>query len=136
MVIRGSDIIFRSTEQQHAFNSPFQLGTGSSDLPEHSQVIEIAVQPGDLVVVGSDGLFDNLFDDEIVDMTMRAHEPVTISQMIARKAYAVASDKEALSPFSHIARQCGWPLAIGGKLDDITVVVARVVLSSDISMAA
>jgi len=136
MVIRGTEIIFRTTEQQHAFNSPYQLGTGSSDLPEHSQMIEVDVQPGDLVVVGSDGLFDNLFDDEILDMTLRAHEPVTISQLIARRAYAVANDKNAISPFSHIARQCGWPLAIGGKLDDITVVVARVVLSSDISMAA
>jgi len=136
MVVRGLDIIFRSREQQHAFNSPYQLGTGSADRPEHAQVTEVDVQPGDLVVLGSDGLFDNLYDDEIVELTSKAYEPVTISQLIARQAYTVASDKSAMSPFSHLARQCGWPLAIGGKLDDISVVVARVVLDSDISPAA
>jgi len=136
MVIRGLDIIYRSKEQQHAFNSPYQLGTGSTDRPEHATVTEVNVLPGDLVILGSDGLFDNLYDDEILELASKAHEPVTISQTIARQAYAVANDKSAMSPFSHLARQCGWPLAIGGKLDDITVVVARVVVDSEISPAA
>jgi len=68
VVVRGDEIIFRSEEQQHSFNFPFQLGTGSKDSPADADSFTVKVEEGDIVVVASDGLFDNVFDDEIVSI--------------------------------------------------------------------
>jgi protein phosphatase PTC7 len=130
MVLRGLDIVYRTKEQQHSFNFPYQIGTGSADKPEHSQRIAVEVQPGDLIITGTDGLWDNLFDDDIIEVVANApNDPATIAQLIARQAHVVANDKDIISPFSKSARSNGYPLATGGKLDDITVMVGRVVLS-------
>lgn len=130
MVIRGLDIVYRSKEQQHSFNFPYQIGTGSADKPHHAQRIQVEVQPDDLVILGTDGLWDNLFDEDIIDIVANApSDPATIAQLIARQAHIVANDKDIISPFSRSARSNGYPLATGGKLDDITVVCARIVLS-------
>jgi hypothetical protein len=37
-VIRHNDYVFRSEEQQHSFNFPYQLGTGATDQPKDAQV--------------------------------------------------------------------------------------------------
>ncbi|KAJ3335349.1 hypothetical protein HDU91_002226, partial [Kappamyces sp. JEL0680] len=65
MIIRGGEPIFRSEEQQHSFNFPFQLGTNSRDSPNDTQLFTIKIQEGDVVVIGTDGLFDNVFDEDI-----------------------------------------------------------------------
>jgi hypothetical protein len=71
-----------------------------------------------------------LFDEDIIDIVANApSDPATIGQLIARQAHIIANDKDIISPFSKSARSNGYPLATGGKLDDITVLVARVVLS-------
>lgn len=74
IAIRGSDVIFRTSEQQHSFNFPFQLGTGSKDQPADAMSFHVKVKEGDIVIVASDGLFDNLFDDEILDITVSLTE--------------------------------------------------------------
>jgi protein phosphatase PTC7 len=130
MIVRGLEIVYRTKEQQHSFNFPYQIGTGSADKPHHSQRITIEVQPDDLIILGTDGLWDNLFDEDIIDVVANApSDPATIAQLIARQAHIVANDKDIISPFSKSARSNGYPLATGGKLDDITVLCARVVLS-------
>jgi hypothetical protein len=53
MVIRGLDIVYRTKEQQHSFNFPYQIGTGSADKPQHAQRITVEVQPDDLIILGT-----------------------------------------------------------------------------------
>lgn len=63
-------MIYRSEEQQHRFNQPFQL-TGveqSDDRPEHADQHSHDVIAGDLVILGTDGLFDNLNNDQLLDV--------------------------------------------------------------------
>ena len=61
LVLRGGEIIFRTDEMQHAFNFPLQLGTHSRDEPmKDAKQYEVEVEKGDVVIVGSDGLMDNL----------------------------------------------------------------------------
>lgn len=131
MVMRGLEVVFKTKEQQHSFNFPYQIGTGSADKPHHAQRLSIEVQPGDLIITGTDGLWDNLFTEDILEVVANAasSDPATIAQQIAHQAHIVANDKDILSPFSKSARSNGYPLATGGKLDDITVIVGRVVLS-------
>jgi hypothetical protein len=46
---------------QHAFNFPLQLGTHSRDEPmKDAKQYNVGVEKGDVVIVGSDGLMDNL----------------------------------------------------------------------------
>jgi hypothetical protein len=52
MIVRNDKVIFRTKEQQHSFNFPFQLGTQSTSLPEHADIFEIPVQDGDLIILG------------------------------------------------------------------------------------
>ena len=57
---------------QHAFNAPYQLAKTDepnhiSDGPEKSSLSEMKLQTGDTLVVGTDGLFDNMLPEEIID---------------------------------------------------------------------
>lgn len=61
LVIRQNEIIFRTDEMQHAFNFPLQLGTHSRDEPmKDAKRYDVGVGKGDVVILGSDGLMDNL----------------------------------------------------------------------------
>ncbi|KAI4389922.1 hypothetical protein MLD38_002089 [Melastoma candidum] len=102
MVVRDGCTVFRSPVQQHGFNITYQLESGNSgDLPSSGQVFTIPVAPGDVVIMGTDGLFDNLYNNEIT-------------------AVVVHATRAGLSPQDAGIRY------YGGKLDDITVVVSYI----------
>ncbi|CAG8433642.1 1206_t:CDS:2 [Ambispora gerdemannii] len=133
IVIRHNDVIFRNEEQQHSFNYPYQLGTGLFDEPSDAQTINVKIKSGDIVVLGSDGLFDNLFDDDIVEEVRRnGLRAQTISDALAWRAKGVSGDLNNVngSPFQCRASQEGL-YHLGGKMDDITVLVAIVTETHD-----
>ena len=47
-------------------------GGGSSDGPDNAQLFLVPVSPGDVLVVATDGLFDNVFDADVIDIVERA----------------------------------------------------------------
>ena len=61
---------FRSHEQQHYFNTPFQLSLPPSELatevlsdaPESADRYEFSVEDGDVILLATDGVFDNIPD--------------------------------------------------------------------------
>ncbi len=63
-------VVFHSPQQQHDFNFPYQIGSvdSMSDPPQAAQRFELVVQPGDVLVIGTDGLWDNCFDEEILSV--------------------------------------------------------------------
>jgi len=136
MVIRQGALLFQSESQQHQFNFPYQLGAESDDLPEHAVLKDIGVNEGDVVVMGTDGLFDNVFPNEIVNIvsktlgneknTKQLVEVATkssLAELIAKEASKMAKSPRD-SPFAKMApNQWGFQ---GGKVDDITVIVALV----------
>lgn len=142
-VIRRNDYIFRSEEQQHSFNFPYQLGTASFDSPSDAQQFSVKIEEGDIVILGSDGLFDNLYDDEILEEVQNCIEesgqqdnendqtkvllaPQTISDALAHRAKIVSEDPDnPSSPFQVRAMHEGLYYQ-GGKADDISVIVAIV----------
>ncbi|KAE8728018.1 putative protein phosphatase 2C 55 [Hibiscus syriacus] len=65
MVIRQGAAVYRSPIQQRSFNFPYQLG--SCDKPPQAQVMKVAVEAGDVIVAGTDGLFDNLSETQILE---------------------------------------------------------------------
>lgn len=202
MIVRGGDMVFRSTEQQHSFNFPVQLGMmgdTSDTLRRHAQGAQrekaaregevtggaledyddvedehsaehrdvhalapgvshatqasdgnepewdeprrdagrwtVRVEAGDIIVVGSDGLMDNLFDEDIMEEVLRflpkdakgqpdqqslrheggllgkissAFSPQLVSEALCSRAKAVSEDSRAISsPFQQRAIEEG-----------------------------
>ncbi|KAI9175998.1 hypothetical protein H9P43_006362 [Blastocladiella emersonii ATCC 22665] len=65
-IVRQGEYVFRTEEQVHSFNYPYQLGTTAQDLPGDSQRFHVRAQHGDIVVIASDGVWDNLFDEDLL----------------------------------------------------------------------
>ncbi|GFP84441.1 probable protein phosphatase 2c 55 [Phtheirospermum japonicum] len=130
IVIRDGCLIFESPVQQHGFNYTYQLARGNEgDLPGSGQVFKIPAVLGDIVVAGSDGLFDNLYNKEIAaivaDAVKQGLSPDATARKIADYARMLALDRKYRSPFSAAAQEAGYAYC-GGKLDDLTVVVSYV----------
>ncbi|XP_059634215.1 probable protein phosphatase 2C 55 [Cornus florida] len=130
MVVRDGCTIFRTPVQQHDFNFTYQLESGNGgDLPSSGQVFTIPVAPGDVIIAGTDGLFDNLYNNEVTAVVVHAIRaglgPQVTAQKIAALARQRAQDKNRQTPFSTAAQDAGFRY-YGGKLDDITVVVSYI----------
>uniref|UniRef100_A0A803KVX3 Protein phosphatase n=1 Tax=Chenopodium quinoa TaxID=63459 RepID=A0A803KVX3_CHEQI len=132
IVIRDGSTVFRSPVQQYGFNFPYQLASTSAggDLPSSGQVFTFPVASGDVIVAGTDGLFDNLYDNEITALVVQAKrsglDPQATAQNIATLAQQRAMDKHRKTPFAAAAHDAGFRY-VGGKLDDITVVVSYII---------
>eukprot|EP00746_Dinoflagellata_sp_MGD_P083639 gnl/MRDRNA2_/MRDRNA2_33275_c0_seq1.p1 gnl/MRDRNA2_/MRDRNA2_33275_c0~~gnl/MRDRNA2_/MRDRNA2_33275_c0_seq1.p1 ORF type:complete len:471 (+),score=91.01 gnl/MRDRNA2_/MRDRNA2_33275_c0_seq1:199-1413(+) len=156
-VIRDGEVVLASSALQYAFNTPYQLANEEfsdfqSTKPEKSKTYKLPVQPGDLIVAGSDGLFDNAFDTEIAKVaTEVAGEkkffgPLAATQAasdaLARLARTNSQNKTYTSPFSQDWARSEWAKDSlldkvksvfikgfygGGKVDDTAVVVGMVV---------
>lgn len=89
----------------------------------------MALLIGDTVVVGTDGLFDNMFEWEKAAAVSLfkgdGDSPQTVAERLAALAHFNAQLTEGDSPFAASARAAGKAWA-GGKMDDITVIVAQV----------
>ncbi|CAM6079667.1 unnamed protein product [Sphagnum tenellum] len=129
LLMRDGSTIFKSPVQQHQFNIPFQLESGGSDPPSAAEVFSLQVAAGDVIVAGTDGLFDNLYDNELVGVVIHATRAGLGPQVTAQKIVALAreraEDRDRQTPFSLAAQEAGYRF-YGGKLDDITVVVSYI----------
>jgi len=125
--IRGSEVSDRAEIGQHYFNCPFQLGSHSGDMPSDALRQEAKAIVGDVYVCGSDGLFDNLFDTEIVSQVNKFGDNLAAAaSAIAHLAQKAAGNMHRQGPFAQEANANGIAFQ-GGKLDDITCVVSKVV---------
>ena len=78
LVVRSCSIVHRTAMQQHFFNTPFQLAMLPPPVPGEAEggilsdrVVDCSeerfqLQVGDIVMVATDGLFDNLADSHIL----------------------------------------------------------------------
>lgn len=128
---RHLHVKYRSPQQEHEFGFPFQLGhMDNADTANDALLMTLPVIPGDIVVLGSDGLFDNMSDQEMVDLTEQLlREGSCSSAEIARSmltaAYFNSIDRVKATPYSLAATEVFDMVYSGGKKDDITVVVAQ-----------
>jgi len=160
----GFRCLARTREQQHAFNCPYQLSllpkpedfdalmkqgkeklvraierrpNSKVDGPGDADLFDLNVQEGDLLVMGTDGVFDNLYVEEVCELAGAAVGPLEadeshiteaaqIAQALAKAAFHRSLDRGARSPFGDHAKQAGLYHS-GGKMDDITCVCAWVI---------
>jgi len=149
--LHGMCVVERTIEQQHSWNCPYQLTrlppALAAKFPKlvldsagDAAVKECAAEVGDLVLLFTDGLRDNLHDHEIlqiVDRTLspafgellglsnRSTPPDTVARALAFAAKERSLDPSARVPFGEYSRRHGYECS-GGKQDDITVVAAWV----------
>lgn len=144
----------KSTPQQHDFNVPFQLAripsvaslanninsnpddncecTFCKDNPESADYYQISnAFPGDLIILASDGVLDNLFDDEILSCISRACER-SRKPDVKKIAYEITKDafskskqlNNVVCPFNEKLEEYSNIICDAGKEDDICAVVA------------
>ncbi|EFC43513.1 protein phosphatase [Naegleria gruberi] len=138
-VFREGACIFQTKEKQHYFNCPFQLGvvppgnsTAYHDLPEHAVDEEIKLEKDDVLVMATDGVWDNLFPESVGNLIWDMKDNLLanssqgtpggelqaceLARRVTLEARTVALNRWARTPFAVAIGQ------LGGKFDDITTV--------------
>lgn len=126
-VVRDGVSVFATNEQQHYFNCPFQLGKDSDDTPADADyyVLEDLTED-DTLVLATDGVWDNLWDGDWLAQLGPSRSCEQMARAVSEMAHRNGRDPDFGSPFQVNAQRHGMRYK-GGKLDDVTVVVARVV---------
>merc|ERR1712187_1011440 len=101
----------------------------------------VSAYEGDIIVLGSDGVFDNLFLDEIVDICNEILVPSweadtgnftptqpTLLVQIAKRIVDASHEKSKVGAQGALPET---PIGRGGKMDDTSVVVGEVVEWTD-----
>lgn len=141
MVVRRGEVVRRSAEQQHYFNTPFQLSLPPpghqqdvlSDQPDSAMRDSFPVEDGDVILLATDGVFDNLPQNLLVNELVKvqgercASRLQMVANSIAWMARNLSFDETFVSPFAESAFANGIN-TIGGKPDDITVILATVAI--------
>lgn len=129
IIIRDGSIFKKSTPMFHEFNFPLQIVKGD----DPSELIEgytMDLHDGDVIVTATNGLFDNLYEQEIASIISKSLEasltPQEIAEFLATRAQEVGRSTSMRSPFADAAQAVGYVGFIGGKLDDVTVIVSLV----------
>ncbi|TDH67174.1 hypothetical protein CCR75_006609 [Bremia lactucae] len=146
---KGAHVTYRSPQQLHYFNCPFQLGFANAtvvndvvkdltntshairrdkalfETPENGVRLRVPVREGDLILLATDGLFDNVDEDVLLDMVRLEPNVAILTQKLIAKAYDLSLDRTRDSPFARLAKENDLMWG-GGMPDDITIIAARV----------
>ncbi|CAM0871777.1 unnamed protein product [Alopecurus aequalis] len=129
LVIRNGQVYTQTKPMTYGFNFPLQIENGV-DPSRLVQNYAIDVEEGDVIVTATDGLFDNVYDQEVAAVVSKSLEsdvkPTEIAEFLAARAKEVGRSGSGKSPFSDAALYAGYLGYSGGKLDDVTVVVSIV----------
>ncbi|GFP89708.1 probable protein phosphatase 2c 26 [Phtheirospermum japonicum] len=102
-------VIFSTSPQEHYFDCPYQLSSeasGQTFLDATMTTVELMEE--DTVVMGSDGLFDNIFDREIISVVRSCVDVSDAAKAIANLAHGHSMDSNYDSPYSQEARAQGF----------------------------
>jgi serine/threonine protein phosphatase PrpC len=142
MVLRKSPhnifhVVFRTAVGQHAWNTPHQVSSTDSHeqathvLQEQLTVSSFRLHADDIVIVASDGVFDNLTDEEIAVLVTHQHrnlDCLAVARTLAHVAQACSISRKSTPYSRNLAAHLGKPEHPTGKLDDVSVCVGRVAL--------
>lgn len=148
-------IMFQTSAKQHSFNTPFQLShqfspkqlkrktnhkTHDGEISDHINDADdymISVESGDLVVMGSDGVWDNLYIEEILEIVEKNYIQNTLNpEDVAVKLATMAREKSIggeNTPFGDEVKLKMGQEWNGGKKDDITVVLSLVLSQNNLN---
>ena len=148
-------IAYRSPPQEHDFGRPFQLGHHeATDKPSDAMLSTFFLENDDVIVVGTDGLWDNVSEKEILAVIenriksssastsssssssssslgsnqafLNKKEVDACAKELTQKAFEHANDRSRTTPYSLAATEHFDMVYNGGKKDDITVLVCKI----------
>jgi len=126
IVIRNNRVVARTREISHYFECPYQLSVDSPDRPRDGTKLNVELQRGDLVLMASDGIFDNLSDEQIVEIIAKEKSPTSMAKRVSEMSRKVSLDSAAPTPYAKLAKRFGDPDyadGLGGKVDDVSCIV-------------
>jgi protein phosphatase PTC7 len=137
-IIRNGEIIKTNEEQMVSDLCPQQIGTQTlTQLPsDMAWVDSIKLQADDLIVMCSDGISDNLYEWELVHyvnefLNEKKDNLKAVASKLLIKAKEVAWDDYAYTPYNEkvnsLPKKYGNNTSKGGKLDDMSLCIAKVV---------
>jgi len=130
IIIREGKISYETQEGVHDFNFPHQLDHLHPMNDTEARVESFKVQSKDILIMATDGLFDNVYKEQILEIVTKGLKEGVSLNLIASTLADIASkngcDPKFASPFAKAAREYGYNIT-GGKLDDITIIVAMIV---------
>ncbi|KAL2460451.1 putative protein phosphatase 2C 62 [Abeliophyllum distichum] len=129
IILRHGTVYEKSSPMLHEFHFPVQIERG--DDPSYlTEEYRVDLEEGDVIITATDGLFDNLYEQEIssivlalLDSDKRLEE---IAELLATQAQEVGRSASSRSPFADAAQAAGYVGYSGGKLDDVAVIVSVV----------
>lgn len=138
-VVRNGEIIKTNEEQMVSDLCPQQIGTQTLNVmpSEMAWVDQIVLQPDDIIVMCSDGISDNLYDWEILQLldellNFKKDNVRTVANKVLAKSKQIAFDDNAYTPYNEKVNKLpksrfGKNYSLGGKLDDMSLCIAKVV---------
>jgi protein phosphatase PTC7 len=127
-VIRDAKITAKTREISHYWECPYQLSEDSPDQPKDGTKLNVELIPGDVIIMGSDGIFDNMSDDILLDTIVNssALKPTPLAKKICDVSRTLSLDKNSVTPYSKQAKRRGdadYRDGLGGKVDDVSCIV-------------
>jgi serine/threonine protein phosphatase PrpC len=118
-VIRDGKIIYRSLVGQYDFNFPYQLQVidpkqcvsvkqfAQGEITRYTHSQSFLLKPGDYVIIATDGVFDNIYDDRLIAW-IQNHSELDIQTMATQLVSHIKQEserKDSQSPFSQAAQE-------------------------------
>lgn len=139
IVVRDSQVCYQTKDQQHFFNAPYQLAQikaipesqrGYSITNEPSDAVSniiLDIHPGDVIILTTDGLLDNVYHKELAEVIAENKDmsAMKIARKLVELTIKLSLDEKRKSPFCISAKKHGYKI-VGGKIDDVCVLVAKV----------
>jgi len=129
LVIRNNRVVAKTREISHYFECPYQLSVDSPDRPRDGTKLNVELARGDLVLMGSDGIFDNLSEKQVLEIVDKEKKNLsTLAKRVVELSRKVSLDRKAPTPYAKLAKRYGDPDfadGLGGKVDDVSCIVVR-----------
>lgn len=131
-VFRNGKLVFQTQDTLHGFNFPFQLGSRQIDKPSDGSYDIVQIKEGDVIISGTDGLWDNMWNIDIENAIAenlkkslsKSKIMQSLADFLAKTSNRNGKDQSFNSPFSDACSKKYGRKYIGGKLDDVTVVAS------------
>lgn len=125
-VFRKGKLEYETKDGLHGFNKPFQITIQELVEIDPSEIYckIVHLEEEDTIFIASDGLFDNLCNDKLGNISVSYSSVQEMVSNTVTEAVNASQDKDKITPFNIKQSNASGGQYIGGKEDDITAMIA------------
>lgn len=132
-------LVYHSIEKEVLLGTPLQLGSHNFDQNPLGEAESHTAQlkPGDFIVLGTDGVFDNVLGEDLLSL-VGAEKQTVLEKCcsLLNKCYDNVSDPKCETPYSRTSTEEMNMIFYGGKDDDMACCVVEVLPAKSESIIA